>query len=187
MAVTFFLEAKVDFLEAEMERVKEVKDMLNEDRKAQQMTDSELVEELEPYLAHFRETNLELRVAKRQRRAFQADVEAEYTTMRRWQDNPEIDSEVLEDAYQTVMHARLSAGADECPRPQDCLEIQPVKVQAGRARSLLPPGSVNGTVWLCVVPYYTEALPIGESGSHCPEASSRGRTGPPVWGPKRCV
>ncbi|KAL3487437.1 hypothetical protein BJX62DRAFT_191668 [Aspergillus germanicus] len=27
--------------------------------------------------------------------------------MRRWADNPEIDSETLEDAYQTVMHARL--------------------------------------------------------------------------------
>jgi hypothetical protein len=109
MAVEYFLEAKVDFLEAELERVKDAKNMLNEDRKAQQMTDSEFIEELEPYLAHFRETNLELRVAERQRRAFLADVGAEYTTMRRWQDNPEIDSETLEDAYQTVMHARLSA------------------------------------------------------------------------------
>jgi hypothetical protein len=83
--------------------------MLNEVRKAQQMTDSEFVEELEPYLAHFRETNRELRIAKRQRRTFQADVEAEYTTMRRWEGNPEIDSEFLADAYQTFMHARLGA------------------------------------------------------------------------------
>ncbi|KAL3465565.1 hypothetical protein BJX64DRAFT_285496 [Aspergillus heterothallicus] len=98
--VTEFLEAKAESLQAELELIKCHKAAFEEVREKQDITDSEFVESIEPYLSNFRATFQELHVSKRQGRTFHADLEDEYVKKRHRSSEPS-NTGLLERAYQS--------------------------------------------------------------------------------------
>ncbi|KAJ0421585.1 hypothetical protein BJY00DRAFT_106979 [Aspergillus carlsbadensis] len=177
-AVSDFLEAKVASLQAELDHVKCEKSALDEIRDSQHLTESQFVEELEPYLARVRSKTQELRITKRQGRTFAADMEEEVGNKRQRTASPDIG--LVERAYQAVLVQRvMSASAKQKGRKFSQSKFRKDVINY---YSPEPP-----TIRVCMVPYPWAVLRECKSRPYCPQDFDRRRTRTPFRGRRQCL